>query len=40
MKKEFKTVKIGFLAVSMRMQACICIRRYYAHICRIELESI
>ena len=40
MKKEFKIVKIGFLATSICMQARICVRRHYARICRLEPMSI
>ena len=40
MKKEFKTVKIGFLAASMRIQARVCVRRHYALVCRLEPKSV
>ena len=40
MKKEFKTVKLGFLAASMRMQARVCIRKHDARVCRLEPKSV
>ena len=40
MKKEFKTIKIGFLAANMRMQARVCVRKHYARVCRLEPKSV
>ena len=40
MKKEFKIVKIGFLATSIRTQDHVYICRHYARVCKLELVSV